>query len=273
MASRHKNKLIQVFEYDSAIDYIKDKIEEKGHGYKSIVAKSVNCQSAYVSRVLGGQADFSLEQAERLNDLFAHSSVEAHYFITLHQRDRAGTRELRKYFDNTLESLKAARANIKSRVPNVAEISNEERQKYYSSWLFGAVYVMTSIPEFQNPTAIAEKLTVPRKKVTEALDFLVSIGLVKQEEGRYVITGSSLHLPKDSPHITKHHLNWRLKALTSVENNNPEDLHYSVVMSLSKKDQALIKAKMIDMIEEMHLILPDSKEEGAQVLCLDLFDL
>jgi uncharacterized protein (TIGR02147 family) len=273
MAKNNNDKEIQVFNFDSAIDYIQARIEEKGHGYKAVVAKAVNCQSAYVSRVLSGQAHFSLEQAERLSDLFSHGEPEAHYFLTLLQRDRAGTRELRKYFEKIIDGLKAARANIKNRVPTISEISDEERRTYYSSWMFGAVYVMTSIPEFQAPLAIAERLSVPRKKVLEILEFLVSIGLVKQEQGRYAVTGSNLHLAKDSPYITKHHLNWRIKALSAVEINNPEDLHYSVVMSLSKNDQGLIKAKLIDMIEEMHLILPDSKEEGAQVLCLDLFNL
>jgi uncharacterized protein (TIGR02147 family) len=273
MANKNKDKEIKVFNYDSALSYIQARIEEKGHGYKAIVAKAVNCQSAYVSRVLSGQAYFSLEQAERLSDLFNHSETEAHYFLSLLQRDRAGTPELHKYFDKIIDGLKAARSNIKNRVPTASEISDEERHKYYSSWMFGAVYVMTSIPEYQSPLAIAERLSVPRKKVLEILEFLVSIGLVKEEQGRYLITGSNLHLAKDSPYITKHHLNWRIKALSSVEINNPEDLHYSVVMSVSKKDQAIIKAKLIDLIGEMHLILPDSKEEGAQVLCLDLFDL
>lgn len=268
-----KPKGISVFNYDSSLKYINEVIDSKGHGYKATVAKAVGCQSAYVSRVLSGQALFSLEQAERLNELFLHSEREETFFMNLVQRDRAGTQELRKYFNKILDSLRSERLDLKKSGAAFSEITDQDRYVYYSSWLYSAVYVLTSVPAYQDVTLIAEHLQLPPKQILEILTFLVEIGLVTHEKGKYVISGKNLHLPKDSPLITKHHINWRLRALQSVELKQPKDLHYSVVMSLSRKDSELIKGKLVEMIEEINTIPPQSKEEEAQVLCLDYFKL
>jgi uncharacterized protein (TIGR02147 family) len=264
---------ISVFDYDDSLQYIKDVIESQGYGYKAKLSEAIQCQSAYVSRVLGGLASFSLEQSERLNHFFAHSNAESDYFLTLSMRDRAGTAELKNYFNSTLQKLKKQRLDLKNHVAVSSEISERDRHVYFSSWIYGAIYVLTSIPEFQTIEAMSKRLRIPQKKMLAALDFLTGVGLVKKENSRYILSNSGMHIGSDNTLVTRHHLNWRTKALAAVEANKPEELHYSVAISVSEKDAEIIKEKLVNVMAEIQQILEPSKEEVAKVITLDFFDL
>lgn len=202
-----------------------------------------------------------------------HSELETKYYLALVQRDRAGTSGLKTHFDKQLKELKNHRLDIKNRVASPSKISEEDRHVYYSSWLYGAVYVMTSIPRFQDPRAMALHLGVPTTKVLNILQFLISLGLVKKEKGLFVLGGGSIHLDKRSSQITKHHLNWRVKAMSAIETSAPENLHYSLIMAISEKDAARIKGKIVNLIEEVNSLLPPSPEEVVQALTIDQFYL
>ncbi len=114
----NKNSVLDVFKYHSSMHYVRDFIQVKGHGYKSAMARAMACQSAYVSRVLKDQASFSLEQAERLNRLFSHSRLEAKYFLTLVSRDRAGTPELKNFYEEVLRELHSTRVTAQTILPD-----------------------------------------------------------------------------------------------------------------------------------------------------------
>ena len=52
------------------------KVEErrplKGRGFRAELARIMGCQTAYVSQVLNGRANFSLEQAQAVSKLLVH---------------------------------------------------------------------------------------------------------------------------------------------------------------------------------------------------------
>ena len=74
-------------------------------------------------------------------------------------------------------------------------------------------------------------------------------------------------------YILKHHTNWRVKALESLENETLEDLHYSGVVSLSESDVIRIKNLLLDQLKENLKIIASSKEERLFVLNIDFFNL
>jgi len=46
-------------------------------------------------------------------------------------------------------------------------------------------------------------------------------GLAEEKEGRFKIGNSRIHLPSNSPLISKHHTNWRVKAIQTLEDFHP----------------------------------------------------
>jgi uncharacterized protein (TIGR02147 family) len=265
-----------VFDYRDYKAYLHDWIEAKpsrGRGEKTRMAEHIRCHSAYIAHVLGGDAHFSLEQASDLSAYLGHRKDEQHFFLCLVQLARAANDTYREYVQTEIRKILETRLNLKDRLHYKAVLSEIDQSIYYSAWYYSAIYALISVPKFQAPDAIARELRLPASKVTEVLDFLTSCGLAKIEKGKYRIGKTSLHLGNDSPMISKHHVNWRMRAIQSLDVPHSRDLHYSSVVSLSEKDIPKVRAILVKAIEEVRSIVRDSPEEKVCAYSVDLFGI
>lgn len=266
-----------VFEYSSYRGYLNDKLSSKGgrHGIKTKAAEHCQIQSAYLSNVLHGKADLNLEQADRLNSFLLHTEEEAHFLLLLLQKDRAGTVHLKKYFQNQIDDLKHKRLNLIQRLgEEKKQLTEEEKQKYYSSWIHAAIHIGSTIPELQNKRKLQSYLNIPTPKFIEALKFLEQSGLLILDSVESIKPGPSIiRLGNNSHNIIKHHTNWRIQAIESLESESVADLHYSAVFSLSEKDVLTIKNKLLDDIKEIVEQVKPSSEETLYNFNIDFFNL
>lgn len=99
--------------------------------------------------------------------------------------------------------------------------------------------------------------------------------LASSEGGGLQVGATRIHLGNDSSLISKHHTNWRIQAIRSLDREDRtqqnEDLHYSSVVSLSAADVLKIKAMLVETIESFNATVAPSKEELVQCLALDFF--
>lgn len=264
-----------VFEFSSYKPYLERRLGgyRQRRGQRSQVAKALSCQPTFVTQVLNGNAHFSLEQAERLNRYLGHSEDESEFFFLLIQHDRAGTKELRDYFLKKIEAVRASRQVLVNRLGKSQTLSLEQQSVYYSSWHYAALHIAVAIPGLQTREALADYFKLPLKKVTETLQYLSSTGLVRLEDGRYIIGATKIRLGNNSPSIIRHHGNWRVQALESLDREEPTDLHYSGVLCLTLKDKEKIKSMILDALKE-HLKISDAARE-EELVCynIDLFSL
>jgi uncharacterized protein (TIGR02147 family) len=263
-----------IFEFNEYKAYLGSRIQampKAGRGFRVEMAEAIQCQKPFVSQVLKGEAQFSLEQAERLNKLLEHDPEQAHYFLLLVQIARAGTASLREFFQSQLDSIKEHRLTLRNRLRSDSVISEESKSKYYSSWIYGAIRVALTIPGLRTRKALAKTFALPEEVLQEALQFLEESGLIEKQNELYQATALNLHLGNDSSLIARHHTNWRLKALEAVSRAKPSDLHFSGVVSLSTKDVTKIRSVLVDAIERSKEIVKDSPEETLYVICADFF--
>jgi len=263
-----------IFDYQDYKTFLNDIMGLKPRGHRSRLAEALRCHTAYITLVLSGNAHLSLEQAELANQFLGHSEEESHFFILLVQLGRAGTTSLQNYFQNQLKAVSNKRLELKNRLQFKKTLSAEDQSIYYSSWHYAAVHILLSIPALRTKDALAHYLRLPSKKIAEVLDFLVKAGLVETKDDQsYVIGTTHIHLPHDSPMISKHHSNWRMRAIESFDSEALTDLHYSSVVTMSKKDGAKIRAILIKAIEDVRSVVKDSPEEEGFCYTLDLFPL
>lgn len=189
------------------------------------------------------------------------------------QFQRAGTKELRDYFKTEMDEVIEKRSNLKERLNIKDSLDDNNQHIYYSAWYYAATHVILSIPQYQTPQKIAEALKLPLAQVQEILTFLCETGLAHHKGGGYEIGKTRIHLGQDSIQIRRHHTNWRNQAISSIDKNIKEDLHYSNVLTMSHKDVPKVKEIMIKAIEECREIIKISKEERVQVLTMDFFGL
>lgn len=247
--------------------------EKGGRGLRTQIAEAAQCQTAYVSQVLNGGANFSSEQAMALNVLLGHSKAEARFFLLLVEYGRAGTKELRQHFRELIEEALEAHLNLKERFKVQEVLKDEDKVIYYSDWLYSAIHVLVSIPEFQLPHQLSAALRMPEAKIKEILQYLTRTGLVVEEGGKYRMGATRIHVGTDSPLLNRHHSNWRVQSLKALDRDHPEDQRYTSIVSLSRSDVRAIKKRLIAEIEAFNEIVRPSKEEVLYCFNLDFFSV
>ena len=264
-----------VFDFLSYKTYLKAVLKAMpagGHGFRSRMAEATGCQMSYISQILNRGAHFSLEQAEALNTLLGHSVEESEFFLMILQYERAGTPALRERLKTQIDRILSKRLVLKDRVDIKESLSVEHQAVYYSSWHYAAIHILVTIREFQTREAIANYLSLKMEQVNRVLEFLVQTGLVISAKGKLTPGVSRMFLGNDSPMIAKHHTNWRVRAIDSLDKDLKTDVHLSTVVSLSSEDVLRIKEKIVKDIESTRAIIKDSANENEiHCFCVDFF--
>src|SRR5665213_82836 len=102
------------------VDYrklLEEKIKENSsvRGYQTKLAEAAGCQKAFISQILKGTANLSLDHGISLAQFWGFSETDTEYFLNLIQMERAGTQILRQYFSRQLKRLKVDDENIAHR--------------------------------------------------------------------------------------------------------------------------------------------------------------
>jgi len=242
-------------------------------GFRSKFAEHLGCQSGYISHVLNGDAQLSLEQTMRASAFLNLNERERKYFLLLVEYARAGTKELRDHFKSELSNYREEFLNIKSRVGDSRELTESEQSIYYSSWQYLAVHVLSSLPDYNDVNSLAQALSIPVQTTSQILLFLVQAGIIKEEKGTLRPGLTQVHLNRESPLIRQHHTNWRIAAIQSFANDTKTDIHYSTVSTLSEKDAEILRSQMVKLIENYVETVKPSPEEVMYGFNLDFYSL
>ena len=265
-----------IYNYRNYKLYLKDWLLSRpgrGRGEKKRIAEALRCHTAYITHVFSGSAHLSMEQASDLSTYLGHRPDEQHFLLLLVQLARAGNAAFKTYIDREIHKALDAQTLLKNRLEFKRKLEGDDQSTYYSSWHYGAIHALVSVPSFQTPEAIAKYLRLPLQKVNGILDFLVTTGVVVTDRGQYHVGTTSIHLGNDSPMISKHHTNWRVRTLQSLDQPQAHDLHYSSVVSISRQDVPKARAIMIKAIEEIRTLVAASAEEEVYAYGMDLFGL
>ena len=153
------------------------------------------------------------------------------------------------------------------------ELTEQDRATYYSSWIYAAIHVASTIPKLQSKLKICEFLNIPMKKILPVFEFLSEKNLIQMEGDRVTSGASHIHLGADAQIIRQHHSNFRFQAIDSLDREQESDLHYSAVVSLSQEDAAKIKDIILEQLKSNLGLIRESKEENLFCLNLDFFNM
>ncbi len=240
-------------------------------GFKTSLAKAANCFNSYVSKVLNDQAHFTLEQAEAISEYLGHNKNQKKFFFLLVQRDRAGTTALKKHFTKEIEVERESALNLKNQMPTEFNFSAETESRYYSHWLYSAVDLALTVAGLNSGPDLARYLGVSLAKINQVVEFLVETGVVQEKQGKLQTTANHIHLASNSANIIKHHTNWRLKALESIDNLNENNLHYSSSVTVSDEDFVKIKELLVECLKNTNKVVDTSHAQNLFAINVDLF--
>lgn len=261
-----------IFEYDNYVDFLKAWITEKGHGSKSLIAQAAEIQTAYLSLIIKSEAHFSLEQALKLKNLFEMNHAEIEFFLLLLQKEKAGTQELKSFFQGHIQNIQLKRQTLKERIENQIEFSLEDKIKYFSHWKYAAIHTALLNEKWRTVKTLEKLFFLSSEAVIEVLDFLLSLNLIKKKNSEYFVDNFRIHIPNDSAVINLHHQNWRFEGLRSLQNVKKNDLHFSSIFSLSESDALEFKNQLLRLLEEFDKKIKISRDEVLYSLGLDWFE-
>ena len=262
---------VSLFIYSDYRKYLSEVLAP--HGAKKKLAEFIPCQSTFLSHVMNGVANLSMEHSLRVTEYLNLNERESDYFMLLVQLQKAGSKSLEKYYLQKIEKIKIEQNRISNQIQEHRTLKLEEQMTFYNSWLYAALHILVAVPEYQSRQALRRYLHLPAEEVDPAIDFMVSHGILQEQSGKLKQGTARMHLPKGSPFLAKHHLNWRMKSLQSFDHEKPQDLHYTVVMSLSEKDVEQMKSIMLDAIKKSDQLLKETGDEVVYTLCMDWFKL
>ena len=222
---------------------------------------------------MSGDRELSLESASLLADYFGLNELESEYLLNLVELERAGNSSLKTRIQKRLTALHQQGTQLVKRIQHEKDLSENEKAIFYSQWYYSGVRLLTSIGEKNSIDSISEVLKLSRPLVAQVVEFLISSGLCKEENGSLKIGAKSTHVGNDSSMVIRHHLNWRLKTMSQMTVPKPHELVFTGPVTLSQEACLEVKKQLLNLIDQWGTIVDSSKEEKLACLNIDWVDI
>jgi len=263
---------MRIYDFDNYKDFVRTQIKSyprRGHGQLLKISKLLGVHSTMLTHILKGDSNFTIEHSLKLCDYFALGKLDREYFVALVQLERAGNHQTRIFFQDQLEVLKKKALNLEERLNTKKVLDENDQAIYYSAWYYSGIRLLSAVTNLGGFESAAEILGIPSSAAARAFRFLISRGLLR-EEGKFFVPGEThTHVARDSQWVTKHHLNWRLKAIEQLDEVQEADLVYTNAIALSKKDFMKIREELVRFIEKYKAIGDPSPSEELCFLNID----
>ena len=239
---------------------------------RSQLARAINCSPSWVTRVLTGDVQLTPDQALGVCQHFRFNETETDYFLLLVELERAATAELKSRLRSKLKSLTQTRRNFAAALKTDSTITDEDRLRYYSSWIYAATHVACMIQSF-SIEGLAERIKLQTTAIVKVLADLEKMGLVINQAGRWSATSKNIHLSAEHFMGRIGHAIWRNRTIQFLQDGSDDGLHYSAVHCLSKADVEVIRQKLKEAVLDCRKLIDPSAAETMAVLCLDWYEI
>lgn len=148
-------------------------------------------------------------------------------------------------------------------------LSDAHLGQYYSSWLYCAVHIATSVPALRTLDKLSAHFRVPASLMTEILSYLVGQGMVTKTQENYSYNAEHriIFLSDKSPFTRANHNNYR-HLLLGRNWIDPSEVHYSALFSVSKEHLPRLREQVRQLIQDQRALIASSGcEELAVFVC------
>lgn len=267
---------MSIFNYNDYKAFFRETIKSKGRSGRGEFRKMseyLNVHATLISQVLSGDKDFTSEQVVRLAKYFGLAKVETRYLLLLVEIERAGSKDVRDHLVEMKNEILKNSQQLSQRMDQTKELSDEQKAIFYSSWVYSAIHLVTSLEKDVDFAFVCKRLNLSPERVTDCLNFLKGAGIIISENDKLKNGVTRTHVGKNSPFIMKHHANWRVKALEKSENLTDEELMYSVSVSLSQEDFKKLREEIVTFIQRFLKTVHASPAEELAHLNIDFFQI
>ena len=266
--------MVVVFKFDNSREFLRayiDSLPKKGWGEIQRWAEHLDLQASYISQVLSGSKTFNMDQGFKLAKHLGLKELEVDFLMSLMEKERAGSHETKKYFDEKLKAIKAQSGDLSKRLPKDRVFTEVEKSVFYSSWHYSAIRLFCSLSgKGKKLDEIADRFKLKRSEAVQILDFLCESGLCILKNVLYFMGSQQTYLESTSPHIHRHRQNWRVKTLSQIETTQPDELVFSAPFSIGQKDFETLREELSVFLEGFFKRVKQTTPEEMAILNIDL---
>lgn len=265
--------IAEIYSYEDYRLYITAMLDSElfGRGSRQRLAQFIECQPSFISQVLSGKNELSLEHAHKMNVFFNHSTPDAQYFMLMVLLSKAGTFELQKFLREQMRDVRDQQMQI-HKVVQKGELHQDDVLYYYSNWLCISVHMLATIPKYQDPKELQRKLGASDHEFMETINFLSRTELIQIVGGRIEVGEAHVHLKKTSPHAQSATVLTRLKVLDKLKLSDPRAVNFTSNFTISQKAYADLKKRILDFVVELDEHIQRDEPEQFCTLVLDLIE-
>jgi len=267
---------VNIFDFDNYKIYVMERIASMpkgGRGEFRKMASHLAVHSTLISHIFRGSTELTLEQTVSLAKYLGLNDFECEYFLNLVQKARAGTSALQAVIERRLEQQREQASQISKRISPQRILDEKDKAMFYSEWFYSAIRLVCSVPGFQDADSIASHFHLNKSTVNRAVEFLLETGLCKMKDGKLQHAVQTTHVPADSPLASRHHKNWRLKAMERYPHLGASELAFTMPVTLSVADIARVRKMLLNFIQEVDRVFDKSPSEKLRCLNIDWFDV
>ena len=265
-----------IFEHNDYVSFLKHRLHlmpKQGHGQLRKIAAYLRIHPTRMSQIFTGKVDFTPEQAALLSAYLNLNENESEFFLTLVDLARAGNEELRRNLRRRLAKLKESTRDLATSLPRDKTLKNEHKAVFYSSWKYSAVRLASGISGTNSIEALSRRLQLSPSEIMPVVEFLLSVGLCVNEDGKIRMGPASTHLESHSPFISRHHSNWRLRAMNRHDVMSRRELAYTGPMVIDENAQETIRQLLVEMIQKITRTAIDAHSEKLMCLNIDWLEM
>lgn len=264
----------KIFTYTSYKNYLKDVCAERGRGTVALLADAAGCNRTYLSQCLSSKVQLTPDHVFGISDFLNLNEDEQEFFLLLLLNERSASRhaqlKIRKKMEKLIQNDLVLSKKINQKSDSL-ELSELQKMRYYSTWKYAMIHILTSIKEYQLLSSLSKKTRLSETEVSTILKDLAEMGLVSLSNGKWQHSGRNIHVPTGSLAMSQNHLNWRLKSIEDANNKN--SIHYSTLFSLSVRDIEKLKNHLLEFIDKQRDLIHKSGSEELVCFCCDLFEM
>ena len=254
---------------------------QKKLGHKTTlhdVAKAVNVQRPYLSKVLNGNADLNSEQMFYLCKFFSLSDEQADYMNLLLERDRATRLERKKSLESKIKLIRNRNLDIQQNLDaKPIELDEQRLSAYYLDPTVQIVHLFLTISRYKKePALIAEALSISQERLNDIFQTLADLKLIEVRGDQFHVLIENVHLAKDSvlchPHqaLSRIKATQRLMELGKLELEN-SSYSFSLCFSADAHTRRLIQERFLKFLRETERLVKGANAEEVLQINFDLF--
>lgn len=256
----------KIFNYDDYRSYLVDKIEEfpiKGRGVKKKISDYLSFRPTYLSKILTGKQNLSLEHVVKLNKFFEHSDLESRYFLYLVLLERSNDDSLKDYIKSLARDTRKDFTNNK--LTSIYDTHFDSNSSYYKSWYYSAIFILLGESSYQTVNQIQQKLQIPIEKIRKALEDMENDEIITKSGSSYTRKKSvfaSHSLPSTFHSGIK---NSDFKVIT--QNNI---LNTSMILSVKKDDLQKVEGILVNALQKCRDVIDSTSNKSGELRVLNL---